>query len=302
MKSTLKVLGATTLSSTLDVTGASTFNGNVTIGDAATDIITVNGTPTFETAITAKSNIVPSGACTLGTSTARWDALYVGNGAHGTNADGTKATPAITANGDVSVANNLSADTSDINTLTAGTSNLTTVNVSGTAEYNSDSTLTTAGTVNLGGTINFTGSNLFSNHIYLTGAKATSSTENTSQIVFGTSTDNHVVISSNTNAIVINQNLTSAANQIVLSVNSGTPTTLQTGLGVSGNATFANGVAISGLFEAKSTSVFSNTVSVNSTLTVSNTITGLTTMVVGSEHNSNPYIKFIDSAEKNWYI
>ncbi len=55
-----------------------------------------------------------------------------------------------------------------------------------------------------------------SGHVYLTGSKETSSTANTTQIVFGTSTNNHVSISSNTNAIVINPNTTQTTNQIVL--------------------------------------------------------------------------------------
>ena len=53
-------------------------------------------------------------------------------------------------------------------------------------------------------------------HIYLTGSNASSSTGNTSQIVFGTSSNNHVAISSNNNALVINPTTTSTANQIVL--------------------------------------------------------------------------------------
>jgi hypothetical protein len=50
---TFGVTGATTLSSTLAVTGATTLtgaltaNGNVTLGDAAADTVTVNGTATF---------------------------------------------------------------------------------------------------------------------------------------------------------------------------------------------------------------------------------------------------------------
>lgn len=59
------------------------------------------------------------------------------------------------------------------------------------------------------------GGNL-SGHIYLTGAKSNSSTSNTSQIIFGTSNDNHVAISSNNNALVINPTATSTTNQIVL--------------------------------------------------------------------------------------
>ena len=53
-------------------------------------------------------------------------------------------------------------------------------------------------------------------HIYLTGAQADSSTANTSQLVFGTSSDNHVCISSNNNALIINPSTTATLNQIVL--------------------------------------------------------------------------------------
>lgn len=53
-------------------------------------------------------------------------------------------------------------------------------------------------------------------HIYLTGAKESSSTGNTSQIVFGTTNTNHVAISSNNNALVINPTSSSTTNQIVL--------------------------------------------------------------------------------------
>ena len=55
-----------------------------------------------------------------------------------------------------------------------------------------------------------------SGHVYFTGAKESSSTGNTSQIVFGTSSNNHVAISSNNNALVINPDVGSTTNQIVL--------------------------------------------------------------------------------------
>ena len=53
-------------------------------------------------------------------------------------------------------------------------------------------------------------------HVYLTGAKESSSTGNTSQIVFGTPTDEHVALSSNTAMFVINPSTSSASNQILL--------------------------------------------------------------------------------------
>lgn len=58
-----------------------------------------------------------------------------------------------------------------------------------------------------------------SGHLYLTGAVANSSTANTTQIVFGTSSSNHVVISSNTDAVIINPTTGTTTGQIVLGVN-----------------------------------------------------------------------------------
>ena len=63
--------------------------------------------------------------------------------------------------------------------------------------------------------LNKSGGNV-TGHIYLTGAKEASSTGNTSQIVFGTSSNNHVAISSNNNALVINPTSSSTTHQIVL--------------------------------------------------------------------------------------
>lgn len=69
-----------------------------------------------------------------------------------------------------------------------------------------------------------TGGNI-SGHVYFTGSKASSSTGNTSQIVFGTSSDQHVAITSNDNALVINpsttetSNATTGSSQIVLYLN-----------------------------------------------------------------------------------
>lgn len=53
-------------------------------------------------------------------------------------------------------------------------------------------------------------------HIYLTGSQANSSTANTSQLIFGTSTTEHIAISSNTKALILNPTHSSTTNQIVL--------------------------------------------------------------------------------------
>jgi hypothetical protein len=65
------------------------------------------------------------------------------------------------------------------------------------------------------GKLSAAGGNI-SGHVYLTGAKPASSTTNTSQIVFGTASENHVAISSNDNALVINPDTSSTTHQIVL--------------------------------------------------------------------------------------
>ena len=57
-------------------------------------------------------------------------------------------------------------------------------------------------------------------HIYLTGSKASSSTSNTSQIIFGTPETQHIAISSNNNALVINPDSATSSPQIVLYLDS----------------------------------------------------------------------------------
>ena len=97
---------------------------------------------------------------------------------------------------------------------TSGTAAKATADASGntiTSTYATKTELTNG----LAGKLNTTGGKV-SGHIYLTGAKENSSTSNTSQIVFGTADNNHVCISSNQDAIVINESLNSTASQIVL--------------------------------------------------------------------------------------
>lgn len=81
---------------------------------------------------------------------------------------------------------------------------------------------------------NNTGGNI-SGHIYLTGANASSSTGNTSQLVFGTPSSNHVALSSNNNALVLNPTISSTTNQIVLYLDS--PSVFPSGIRV-GSANF----------------------------------------------------------------
>lgn len=58
-----------------------------------------------------------------------------------------------------------------------------------------------------------------SGHLYLMGVDATSSTQNTSQIVFGTGSDNHVCITSNMDAVIINPTTSTTTGQLYLGVN-----------------------------------------------------------------------------------
>ena len=58
-----------------------------------------------------------------------------------------------------------------------------------------------------------------SGHVYLTGAVATSSTSNTTQIIFGTPSENHIALSSNDKAFIINPTSNSTEGQIVLYLN-----------------------------------------------------------------------------------
>ena len=53
-------------------------------------------------------------------------------------------------------------------------------------------------------------------HIYLTGSKPSSSTGNTTQVVFGTSSEQHLALSSNTGMLVLNPNTSTTTGQILL--------------------------------------------------------------------------------------
>jgi len=58
-------------------------------------------------------------------------------------------------------------------------------------------------------------------HIYLTGSNASSSTANTTQIVFGTSSTNHVALSSNSKYFIINPSTSSTTGQASIGVDGG---------------------------------------------------------------------------------
>lgn len=109
-----------------------------------------------------------------------------------------------------------------------------------------------------------------SGHIYLTGANESSSTGNTSQIVFGTSSNNHVAISSNNNALVISPTTSSTENQIVLYLDKASvfPSGISANVtgNLSGNASSASSVPWSGVTN-KTTETWTFTLSDGSTVT-----------------------------------
>ena len=74
-------------------------------------------------------------------------------------------------------------------------------------------------------------------HIYLTGSQANSSTANTSQLIFGTPTTEHIAISSNTKALILNPTHRSTTNQIVLYLDKASKFPLGIEANVKGNLT-----------------------------------------------------------------
>lgn len=105
----------------------------------------------------------------------------------------------------------------------------------------------------LNGKLGTSGGNI-SGHIYLTGSQASSSTGNTSQLVFGTSSNNHVVLSSNDNTLVINPTTTTTTNQIVLYLDkqSQFPSGITSAGTINGKTLQENGTALSSKYAAKS--------------------------------------------------
>lgn len=94
-------------------------------------------------------------------------------------------------------------------------------------------------------------------HLYLTGAKPSSSTGNTSQIIFGTKTNEHVALSSNTAMLVINPNSTSSANQILLKL--GAASSFPKGIAAGGVSPISNNTSTLGTSSLKWSNVYATT-------------------------------------------
>lgn len=98
------------------------------------------------------------------------------------------------------------------------------------------------------GTTGFAGTSTNPGHLYLTGANATSASSNTTQIIFGDPGDNHVAISSNSNAVVINPTSSTTTNQIVLDLDERSlfPTGLETTSTTDSTSTTTGSIITSG--------------------------------------------------------
>ena len=122
-------------------------------------------------------------------------------------------------------------------------------------------------------------------HIYMTGASPSSSTANTSQLIFGTPSSEHLAITSNTGALVLNPNKSSTTNQIVLYLNS--------------QSIFPKGINISsGNLNVSGTSTLTGAVTANSTLTVAGAVDAKSTVKIGNgvtlQYNStNKSLEFV---------
>lgn len=139
------------------------------------------------------------------------------------------------------------------------------------------------------GALSSSGGNV-SGHIYLTGAKESSSTGNTSQIIFGTSSNNHVAVSSNTNALVINPTSSTTTNQIVLYLDKASvfPN------GISGNASSATTAANATKLDGQAASYYAKASDIptvnDATLTIQRNGTNVATFTANASSNATANI------------
>lgn len=130
--------------------------------------------------------------------------------------------------------------------------------------------LSAAGSAGSLGTNNYYWANAYlgtthfkSGHIYLEGSNASSSTGNTTQLVFGTSSTNHVVLSSNNNALVINPTTSTTTNQIVLYLDS--QSVFPSGIKATAASTFGGAVSMGGALTFTGTTAATSQIHFNRT-------------------------------------
>lgn len=141
-------------------------------------------------------------------------------------------------------------------------------------------------------------------HLYLEGAVANSSSSNTTQLVFGTSSNNHVAISSNTNALVINKDVKTTSPQIVLYIESPSkfpygidcgPITGSGALTIAGatnlNGSVKLGDAASDAITINGTPTFNADINVAKNLTIAGTLTANGNVILGSDTADTTTVK-----------
>ena len=127
------------------------------------------------------------------------------------------------------------------------------------------------GDVNFLGNLIFNGELQLYKHLYLMGVNDNSSVSNTSQIVFGTPTKQHIALSSNINAFVINPSTSNTNGQIVLyattaDTDSSSTSRIPSHLSLGGNLTVTKKSTFTG------TSAFQNSITLsNATVTTAST-------------------------------
>ena len=130
---------------------------------------------------------------------------------------------------------NLSGNASTATKLATARTISLTGSITGSGSFDGSGNLSISTTTNHSHSyLPLSGGNL-TGHLYLTKAVGNNSTANTSQIIFGTSSNNHLALSSNTHALILNPSTGSTANQIILSLDS--------------VSTFSNGVNVGGKVE-----------------------------------------------------
>lgn len=105
-------------------------------------------------------------------------------------------------------------------------------------------------------------------HLYLEGANEGSSSASTTQLVFGTSSNNHIVISSNKGALVINPSTTATTPQIVLYLNS--QSTFPGGINATADSVFGNNLTVTKALTVGSTGSFGGAITVQGALNLQN--------------------------------
>lgn len=122
------------------------------------------------------------------------------------------------------------------------------------------------GDVNFLGNLIFNGELQLYKHLYLMGVNDNSSVSNTSQIVFGTPTKQHIALSSNNNAFIINPSTSNKNNQIILYATAAGDATssisqIPSNLSLGGNLTVTKTSTFTGISTFQNSITLSNTAS-----------------------------------------